>query len=65
MQLIWTRCFLPATFAAGAGVALHVAAVSHPNGGGGWLALLVSAAVLPTTAIGFGRWSRPNIGVQD
>lgn len=65
MQLIWKRCFLPATFAAGAGVALHVAAASEPDGRGGWLALLAGAAVFSIAAIGFGRWSRPNFGVQD
>lgn len=65
MQLVWSRCFLPATVVAGIGVVLFVVAVAGPDSFGEWRNLALVAAVFLIVAVGVARWSRPNLGVQD
>lgn len=65
MQLVWSRCFVPATVASGVGVVLNVLAVSHPRGWEQWVALAVGAAAFAIVAFGVAVRARPVLGVQD
>lgn len=73
MQRTWSRCFVPATVAAGAGVGVYVMALVVPDSWtwatvSGWGVATVLGAgtvVFLALAIGLARWGRPVLGVQD
>lgn len=65
MIIVWSRSFVPATIAAGVGLALYVAALSRPTDLPGWVALTGAVIVMGDLAVAFTLWSRSQLGVQD
>ena len=65
MVNVWSRAFLPATFAAGIGLVLFVyGAAELPDDRARWFFTLTAVA-LGLASIAFGRLGRPRLGTQD
>jgi hypothetical protein len=64
MQMVWAFCFIPATIAAGSGIALYVAAIAEVSPISA-LVLLSFAAALVWLTLALAREGRPRLGSND
>jgi hypothetical protein len=65
MQRVWSRCFIPATCFAGAGVVLYVVSLLEPQDQEGGVVVAVGASVFLVVAFVLVARARPVLGVQD
>jgi hypothetical protein len=65
MQIVWSRCFIPATVLGGLGLSAYVLAASKPNEPLQWVLVAASIGGLASLVAALGRLGRPVLGVQD